>query len=138
MKLSLWIFNPDEIWEIFRKWENLSEKEEKFFKNLLFEVPENNILRILKNKKIIEINDDFLEEKIFKIIKKEKKVISILWDFLAKYHEKDFWNEFIFSYIFEKLINSQKIILEEKSKKWEYENKKMEKKYFIIKKVLWI
>lgn len=107
---------------------NLKWRKKEFFKNIILNISENNVLRTLKNWKIKEVSEDAFDKKTLENIKnKFFPLIRIVWSFLWKNSMNDFWRDsFFFWRIFEM----------EKDKKVEIKYKTEEYKHLIYKKIV--
>lgn len=71
---KLGYINDEKMAEILAPYtRKLTEKRREFYKNFLREIPDGNLLRVYKNRKMECLDETAFEEKIVKIFAKKKK-----------------------------------------------------------------
>lgn len=86
-QMTLSCINSEKIAEKTDKFiQKLTTRKKNFYKKFLSNIPENNILRFWKNRKMYFINEDYFDENILQIIKKysEKNIMRIIGEALIK------------------------------------------------------
>ncbi len=83
--MTLGEYNAQELWEkFFKKWRRLNMRQRDFYKNICKNTSENNNLRIWKQRQIVELDENYFDEKILKIIpRKQTALLKIVGKILG-------------------------------------------------------
>lgn len=115
---KLGYLNTEKINELQKYIRKLTIKKREFYKNFLKNIPDWNLLRIEKNKKIQYLEENFFDEKILQIIAKYKKwmrVFRAIWNILICDKIPRDWNDLIIFWRICELCKNEKLEIFQKT-----------------------